>query len=232
MRPGRSEDRRQGRSGTRADRSPVRALREWRPAPRLPVDALMHAVPNEFMDLEPSAVTTAPSASEQHPLGKFRRWGDGVGTPSGDSTTDHNRPGANPPHTYVDAVPRKSRSPACDAGADVPRRLRRIRASSNAARDGSQMFASQVRRPVGPRCPGPKTFRRAKRGAGAVNGGGSRRGLMQCRARACGRRAIRLVVAFAHARTRPRVSGRTRLRVSGQYRIPVPPRPRRAGAGA
>jgi len=71
----------------------------------------MHAVPNEFMDLEPSAVTTAPSASEQHPVGKFRRWGDGVGTPSGDSTTDHNRPGANPPHTYVDAAPRKSRSP-------------------------------------------------------------------------------------------------------------------------
>jgi hypothetical protein len=114
------------------------------------------AVPNEFMDLEPSAVTSAPSASEQHPVGKFRRWGDGVGTPSGDSTTENNRPGANPPHTYVDAAPRKSRSPACDAGPDVPRRLRQMSASSNAARDGSQMFASQVRRPVGPRCPGPK----------------------------------------------------------------------------
>jgi hypothetical protein len=99
------------RSGTRADRSPVRALREGRSASRLPVDALMHAVPNEFMELEPSAVTAGPSASEQHPVGKLRRWGDGVGTPSGDSTTDHNRPGANPPQTYVDVVPRKSRSP-------------------------------------------------------------------------------------------------------------------------
>jgi hypothetical protein len=41
----------------------------------------------------------------------LRRWGGGVGTPSGDSTTENNRPGANPPHTYVGAVPRKSRSP-------------------------------------------------------------------------------------------------------------------------
>ena len=84
----------------------------------------MHAVPNEFMDLEPSAVTSAPSASEQHSVGKFRRWGDGVGAPSGDGATDHNRPGANPPHTYVDGAAEESISRACDTGADVPRRLR------------------------------------------------------------------------------------------------------------
>ena len=86
------------------------------------------AVSNEFMDLEPSAVTSAPSASEQHSVGKFRRWGDGIGAPSGDSTTDHNRPGANPPHTYVDAVPRKSRSqrvmPARTSRADCGRLVR------------------------------------------------------------------------------------------------------------
>ena len=114
------------------------------------------AVPNEFYGPRAVGRDFRSIGERAVPSRKFRRWGDGVGTPRGDGAADYNRPGANPPHTCVDAVPWKSRSSARDVGADVPRRLRQIGASSNAARDGSQMFASQVRRPVGPRCPGPK----------------------------------------------------------------------------